>query len=77
MVTVRCMTILGDESEILLVLENSKNAITRARVCVCVCARPRTILRTNHLVNFRDGRRCSSLYPIAQQLAFILFVVHR
>ena len=41
MVTVRCMTILGDESEILLVLENSKNATTcaraRAGVCVCVC----------------------------------------
>ena len=41
MVTVRCMTILGDAPEILLVLKNSKNAITRARapLCVWVCAR--------------------------------------
>ena len=69
MVTVRCMTILGNESEILLVLENSKSAMTRARERVCVRALP--ILRTNHLVNLREGRWLTSFYPIAQQPALI------
>jgi len=55
MVTVRCMRILGDESEIFLALENSKSE-KRARACEYVCARARAILGTHRLVNFRDGR---------------------
>jgi hypothetical protein len=45
MVTVRCMTIFGDGSEILLALENTKNDKTCVCLflcvcmCVCVCAR--------------------------------------
>ena len=66
MVTVRCMTILGDGSEIFLALENAKNDKTCvclcACVCVCVCAcalaraRARPILGKNLLVNFRNVR---------------------
>jgi hypothetical protein len=37
MVTVRCMRILGDGSEILLALENTKDDKTRVCMCVCVC----------------------------------------
>ena len=37
MVTVRCTRILGDGSEILLTLENSKDDKTCVCVCVCVC----------------------------------------